>query len=68
MWNGLSTLAFVLGAQSANWGIPSADGIPYGLADFFFLFFVFFVLPPHFRWPFVVKETTDWAEILHNHT
>ncbi len=53
-----------------SWGIPSPDGIPYGLADFFFfvLCFVLFFLPPHFRWPFVVKKTTDWAEILHNHT
>ena len=34
-----------------------------GLPTFFFFF-----LPPHFRWAFIVKETTDWAEILHNHT
>ncbi len=48
-------------------------GSPMGLPTFFFLFFFFFFfrrifLPPHFRWPFVVKKTTDWAEILHNHT
>ncbi len=48
---------------TGHWGIPSPDGIPYGFADFFFFFF-----PPHFRWLFVVKKTTDWAEILHNHT
>ncbi len=35
---------------------------------FFFCSFFFFFLPPHFRWPFVVKKTRDWAEILHNHT
>ncbi len=55
-----------------NWGIPSSDGIPYGLADFFFLFFLLLVfLPPHFlqfRWPFVVKKKSNWAEILQNHT
>ncbi len=51
-----------------NWGIPSPDGIPYRFADFFFFFLFFFFLPPHFWWPFVVKKTTDWAEILHNHT
>ncbi len=51
-----------------SWGIPSHDGIPFGLAFFFFFFFVLFFLPPHFRWPFGVKKTTDWAEILHNHT
>ncbi len=27
----------------------------------------FLFLPPHFRWPFVVKKTTDCAEILQNH-
>ncbi len=40
-----------------------------GLPTFFFLFS--FLLPPHFwhvRWPFVVKKTTDSAEILQNHT
>ncbi len=31
------------------------------------LVFCFFVLPPHFRWPFVMKKTTNWAEILQNH-
>ena len=36
----------------------------------FFLFFAFFFLflPPHIRWPFAVKKTMDWAEILHNHS
>ena len=46
-------------------GASRPDGIPYGFADFFF------VLPPHFqhvRWPCVMKKTTDWAEILQNHT
>ncbi len=38
-----------------------------GLQTFFLCSFFFF-LPPHWRWPFVVKKTTDWAEILHNHT
>ena len=44
-------------------GASRPDGIPYGLTDSFF-----FVLPPHVRWPFVAKKTTDWAEILQNHT
>ncbi len=40
-------------------------GSPMGLPTYFLFFFF---LPPHLWWPFVVKKTTDWAEILHNHT
>ncbi len=44
-----------------------------GLPTFFvclFCFVFFFLLPQfqHVRWPFVMKKTTDWAEILQNHT
>ncbi len=55
-------------------GASRPDGIPYGFANFFFLFvclFCFVFLTPHFQhvlWQFVVKKTTDWAEILQNHT
>ncbi len=46
-------------------GASRPDGIPYGFANFFFSFFFFC---RHVLCPFVVKKTTDWAEILHNHT
>ncbi len=53
-------------------GASCPDGIPYGFADFFFCFcfcfFLFFFFRRHLLCPFVVKKTTDWAEILHNHT
>ena len=42
-------------------------GPPMGLPTIFFFFRPFFFLPPHFRWPFVVKKTMDSAEILQNH-
>ncbi len=61
----------ILDTYTSHWyslwlGHPVPDGIPYGLADFFSS--AFFFLPAHFRWPFVVKKTTDWAESLQNHT
>ncbi len=57
-------------------GASRPDGIPYGFADFFLFFFVFvfgffcvFVFfRRHVLCPFVVQKTTDWAEILQNHT
>ncbi len=53
-------------------GASRPDGIPYGFADFFFFFFFilffFFFFRRHVLCPFVVKKTTDWAEILQNHT
>ncbi len=44
-------------------GHPVPTGSPMGLPTFFFFFFRHHVLCP-----FVVKKTTDWAEILQNHT
>ncbi len=55
-------------ARPPCWGIPSPTRCPMGLPTFFLGGGSFFFLPPHCRWPFVVKKTTDWAEILHNHT
>ncbi len=58
-------------------GASRPDGIPYmGLPTFFFCFVLFFFFRRFFRrffrWhvlcPFIVKKTTDWAEILYNHT
>ncbi len=50
-----------------SWGIPSADGIPYGFDDFFF--------PgssatsrPIFRRPSHGDDMSDWADILQKHT
>ncbi len=47
-------------------GHPVPTGSPMGLPTFFFLLFFFF--SRHVLCPFVVKKTTDWAEILQNHT
>ena len=49
-------------------GASRLDGIPYGFADFFFFFFFRRFFRRHVLCPFIVKKTTDWAEILHNHT
>ncbi len=51
-------------------GHPVPTGSPMGLPNFFFFFFFFFRLffRRHVLCLFIVKKTTDWAEILHNHT
>ncbi len=49
------------------WGIPSSDGIPYGLADFFFFFFSsvsFRRQILHSRRPNTMKEILYWPGIL----